>query len=349
MIHIDGIIFSLQAHGGISVYFRELLQRLAADRVPTHVSMFPPLRTQADVLRRSSAVPAISWSESACRTLERYRRAPAWKSAHVFHSTYYRRSADPRVPTVVTVHDFAYERCVSGVKRWVHSAQKFAAIRAAQSIICISESTRDDLLEFVGLRPGQRLHVIYNGVGEQFRPLGAQPSANTLPFVLFVGVRGGYKNFDLLLKALALCPDVQLRCVGGGPLRADELAHVPASVGARVRHLGQVSDTRLNELYNEALCLAYPSAYEGFGIPVLEAMRAGCPVVSVACKAVLEVGRDALLVAEPSAEGLAAQLMAAGAERGRQSRERGLELSRGFSWERHYQQTVEVYRELGTN
>jgi mannosyltransferase len=89
---------------------------------------------------------------------------------------------------------------------------------------------------------------------------------------------------------MELLPDFELHCVGGGPLQPSELAGIPDSVIRRVRHVGFVDDETLNELYNQAVCLLYPSSYEGFGIPVVEAMRAGCPVVSVACKAVMEVG-----------------------------------------------------------
>ncbi len=196
--------------------------------------------------------------------------------------------------TVVTVHDFVYERYMNGPKKWVHVIQKNAAIRAAQAIICVSESTKQDLLHFVGINPDQSIHVIYNGVSDIFQPLDIVLSNS--PFILFVGQRGGYKNFNRLLDAMPYLPDYELHCVGGGAFRSDELKGISETVVRRVRHLGFVTDEVLNVLYNRAVCLAYPSSYEGFGIPVIEAMKAGCPVVSVDCKAVLEVGRDALSV-----------------------------------------------------
>jgi mannosyltransferase len=348
MIHIDGIIFSLQAHGGISVYFRELLGRLRSHQVATHLSTFSPMRADLGVLRSSDARIPFSASTAAARPLERYRRAGAVRGASVFHSSYYRRSKDARVPAVVTVHDFAYERCVPGIRRWVHSAQKFAAIREAQAIICISKATRDDLIDLVGVREDQRVYVIYNGVGEQFHALGSRRSHEGCgpPFALFVGVRSRYKNFALAANALAHVPELELHCVGGGPLTPHELDSFPAAVRQRVKHLGHVDDERLNQLYNQAQCLVYPSAYEGFGIPVVEAMRAGCPVVSIRCKAVLEVGGDALLVADAQSEALADAMRAAASARGDAARLRGLQLSQEFSWDRHFTQTLAVYRDV---
>ena len=226
-------------------------------------------------------------------------------------------------------------------------AQKHSAIRAAQAVICISEATRADLEQWVGVRPGQQVHVIPCGVGEVFRRL-PQLSAPPRPYVLFVGARSGYKNFRLALQALALLPTLELHCVGGGTLRAEELAEVPHAVRARVRHLGHIDDESLNHCYNGAVCLLYPSSHEGFGIPVLEAMRAGCPVVSIACKAVLEIGGDALVVAASDARALAEAIDSV---RDQQRRSAivaaGLAIAGRYSWQMTHERTLQVYRSLG--
>ncbi|MDT9001257.1 glycosyltransferase family 1 protein [Paucibacter sp. APW11] len=353
-LHIDGIIYSLQRQGGISVYFNELLARLWRDKSALTLTLESPL-LQGDISTRQLGAPACTICSRPARRLERYRSARVEvgvRSPTVFHSSYYRRPENSAQPSVVTVHDFAYERLQSGPRRWIHSWQKFAAIRQAQHVICISEATRDDLLEYVGIRADQTLHVIPNGVSETFRPLNAAsvPTATT-PFVLFVGQRGGYKNFARLLQALSLLPaDIELHCVGGGALHEDELAGVAASVRARVKHLGYVDDEALNRCYNEALCLAYVSRYEGFGIPVIEAMRAGCPVLSVPCKAVIEVGGNALLICDDEAESIAAGIMCLTDQDERAKRRNaGLEVASGFGWERTYQATRAVYRALGTD
>ena len=227
----------------------------------------------------------------------------------------------------------------------MHSAQKIAAVRSAQVVVCVSQTTLDDLNEIVGLRPGQRALVILNGVSQSFQPLA--PEAPVRPFVLFVGQRSGYKNFTLALRALAFLPDLELLCVGGGPLEQAELAAVPAALSRRVRHVGYVYDDALNRLYNQAQCLVYPSRYEGFGIPVVEAMRAGCPVVGIECRAVLEVGGDALVVApdEPQAFAEAITQTADSSYRAKKIF-LGLAKAAEYSWERCYSETRSIYREL---
>lgn len=341
-ITIDGIIFSLQRHGGISVYFRELLQFLAARQQPVALTLEPPLI-------QSAPAQATSVTERPARTLERYRRARVAASARVFHSSYYRQPARAGLPTVVTVHDFIYERFRRGPARWVHMAQKHAAIRSAQAVICISESTRQDMLHWVGEIPGQQVHVIHNGVSPSFHRLadGAAP-AGAAPFALFVGERRGYKNFGLALQALERLPGIDLHCVGGGPIAADELAGVPAATAARVRHLGYVTDAALNEHYNRALCLLYPSRYEGFGIPVVEAMRAGCPVVCIDCAAVLEVGGDALVIAQAEPAALAEAVLRIAEPAARTAMiQAGMRIAQRYDWARTHEQTLAIYRQLG--
>jgi mannosyltransferase len=339
---IDGIIFSLQRQGGISIYFHKLLEHLKLQS--THATLLLEHPARQDVGGYGTRVSVIG---RRARLLERYRSCRVSAGVSVFHSSYYRLPSIINMPSVVTVHDFVYERYAKGPKRWVHMHQKHAAIRAAQAVICVSEATRQDLIEFIGEIPGQTVHVIHNGVSEIFRPLSlAQTPA---PYVLYVGERRGYKNFKLLLAAMEFLPDLELHCVGGGDLRAEELVAAPASARHRIRHLGFVTDEALNEHYNRALCLVYPSSYEGFGIPVAEAMRAGCPVVSTRCKAVLEVGGDALTVAadtDPCA--LAdAVLRLSNVEYRNQVVSRGFEISRHFSWDRTHEGTLDVYRSLG--
>jgi mannosyltransferase len=343
-IVIDGIVFALQRHGGISVYFRELLARLHRDAEPMLLTLDGALQQELP------SDGALALLHRPARRLERYRpcRIPDDLAPAVFHSSYYRRPSRRELPTVVTVHDFAYERTVDGPRKWVHSAQKFAAIRDAQTVVCISDATLADLQELVGLRAGQQVRVIHNGVSEAFHPLAAAPAERA--FVLFVGQRRGYKNFSLALQALALLPDVELHCVGGGPLQAAELAAAPQAVRERVRHAGFIGDEQLNRLYNQALCLVYPSRYEGFGIPVAEAMRAGCPVVAIDCKAVRETGGDALTVSANDPRALVDAIESVvGSERRALVVSRGKAVATRYSWEATYRALLAVYRELSSS
>jgi mannosyltransferase len=340
MVCIDGIIFSLQRHGGISVYFLKLLETLRRHSVETSLILEAPLKQ--DVLDETAAFSI----RREARLLERYKKCQVPESASVFHSSYYRRPNRKNLPTVVTVHDFIYERYQHGLRKWVHTAQKNAAIRAAQAVICVSETTKQDFLELVGETPGQEIYVIHNGVSSAFHKRAIDPAP--IPFILFIGQRGGYKNFKLILEAMSFLPDIELHCVGGGEINADELEAVPYSVACRVKHLGFVTDDELNIIYNRALCLAYPSSYEGFGIPVIEAMSAGCPVVCTDCKAVLEVGREALTVAyDNNPESMANAILSTTSFERLSLIQKGISVSHDFSWEKTHRQTLDVYRSLG--
>ena len=339
-IVIDGVIFSLQRAGGISVYFRTLLKTLGHNRLETSLILEEPLQQSI-----ADEANILSIRREA-RLLERYRDCRLPENTSVYHSSYYRRPNRKNVPTVVTVHDFIYERYQHGLRKWVHTTQKNAAIRAAQAVICVSETTKQDLLELLGKTPGQEIYVIHNGVSSVFHKRAMDPAP--IPFVLFIGQRDGYKNFKLILEAMSFLPDIELHCVGGGKIHTDELEAVPYSVACRVRHLGFVTDEELNIIYNRALCLAYPSSYEGFGIPVIEAMRAGCPVVCTNCKAVLEVGREALTVAyDNDPESMAKAILSTTSFERLSLIQKGISVSQDFSWEKTHRQTLDVYRSLG--
>jgi mannosyltransferase len=342
LIQIDGIVYSLQRHGGVSVYHRELAQRLQRDGRSALLSLVTPNHgAWADWPPGSVRV-----EERPARPLERYRPFPCDPQATVVHTSYYRVPSDPHVASVVTVLDFVHERFRKGPALWVHSLQKNHAIRKARMVICISETTRRDLERFVPGLDGARVRVIYVGAGEDFSPIPT-PHA-TRPFVLFVGKRWGYKSFRLVLHAMADLPGWDVVCVGGEAQRGGELDEASPEVRARVHMTGVIDDVSLNRLYNQAACLAYPSAYEGFGIPVLEAMRAGCPVVSTGCASVQEVAGGAFLAVpqhDPAALARAClETLAPG--RREELRQAGFAAARPYTWERCYQETVVAYDEI---
>lgn len=341
MITIDGIVFSLQRFGGISVYFLELLKYLEDGNYNFNLVLEQPI-IQANTLMNESNHAICNSS----RFMERYRNCRTPTGCSVFHSSYFRKPNKSNALTVVTVYDFVYERYMHGLKKWVHSTQKYSAIREAESIICISDSTKDDLIKYIGVRPSQKVYVTHLAASEAFQPIAND--SNVKPFILFVGQRAGYKNFKLLLLSMSYLPELELHCIGGGAFKSDELKGVDEAVARRVRHLGFVNDSELNVLYNTAACLVYPSSYEGFGIPVIEAMKAGCPVVCVDCKAVLEVGGNALTVVYGDDPRVMADAILSTLTSNRLIIiKNGFKVSSSYSWEKTHRKTFDIYRNLG--
>lgn len=331
----DGIVFSLQSIRGISVLFTEIISRLPPESYElVGVRPAPP-----------ATLPTATYAYREPRRLERYRRARFSGRAEIFHSTYYRLPAERSPAVVTTVYDFVYERFASLPQRVVHGAQKRAAIAGADRIICISESTRNDLLEFVGNAYRDRAVVVPLAAASSFHRL---VGTSTLPQILFVGTRGPHKNFRPVVDALATLYDLSLLCVGGGPFTTEERTLLDLKLPGRYRAAGFLSDAELNLEYNRSLCLAYPSLYEGFGIPVLEAMRAGCPVVAVNASSIPEVAGDAaILVDRGDADEIRAAIESLVVVANRDALVgRGLARSAGFSWDETYRRTVAVYEGL---
>lgn len=343
MVCLDGIIFSLQQTGGISVCFQELFKRVVARGLDAEMLLFDKA-AEARVGGHSEYI-----RQYRRRFQERYRACEVQAGTSLFHSSYYRVPTGGKIPVVTTVHDFTYERFNSGIRRWVHSTQKFNAIRKASAIICISHHTRKDLLELVPEIDERNVHVIYNGVGTAFHPVNdADGVPGRRPYALFVGSRVYYKNFLAAVEALAHVPDTELVCVGGGTFSGEELALLEKKLPGRYRHRGAISEAELNLLYNRAQCLLYPSSYEGFGIPVLEAMSAGCPVVALNASSIPEVAGDgALLLASAEPELLMTAIQqTADADIRNVLRHKGFRQASRFSWDESFIQTLAVYEQV---
>jgi alpha-1,3-rhamnosyl/mannosyltransferase len=235
------------------------------------------------------------------------------------------------------VHDLAVLRHPDAFNRWSRLYGPRVVPRvleAAHLIIAVSDFTKRELVELLDV-PEDKIRVVPNAVDEQFTSEG--PSAEG-EYVLAVGTLEPRKNLERLVEA-ARRADVELRVVGARGWGRVEIR------GNGVRWLGEVSDTELARLYRGAQCFAYPSLYEGFGIPVLEAMASGVPVVTTRGSAMEEVadGAAVLVDARDPAE-IAAGIERAAAERDRLV-VRGLERARAFRWESVAAATVAVYRE----
>lgn len=337
MIIYDGVISLIQKTGGATVLFEEIYKRLIRDNIEFKVAEYD---------KNKITFPHIT---STPRIMERYRdfRTSTLKNIapSVFHSTCYRIPNKPIAPVVTTVHDFTYEKVIGGVKSFVHSIQKNRAIRNSNHIICVSQSTKNDLLEYLPWAKEKKISVIHNGVSEEYY---CKANATTENYVLYVGLRVGYKNFDSLVKSLTRHKDLTLCCVGGGAFTRNELNLLNKYLPGRFYHSGYISTSKLNDIYNSAFCFVYPSKYEGFGIPIIESMRAGCPVISVKNSSIPEVaGNAAILVDSGSPEELEEAIgMMFNSETRKSCISKGIIQSMKFSWESTYSNTIKVYQGL---
>ena len=239
-------------------------------------------------------------------------------------------------PAVVTIHDLSFEHDPSlmGAKdRFVFKRVVPRAARKAQRVLTVSERTRRDLRELYGV-PDARIVVTPNGVDPVFTPSNSVSHGD---YVLLVGAVQERKN---PLAALAAAESAGLPLIVAGPAKDAELARELERRGARIA--GYVAQDELVELYHGAACLIQPSRYEGFGLPVLEAMACGTPVVAVPEPALREVAGDAAIWAEEGELG-------DGIRRAVADRERlvaaGLERARCFTWAETARRTLEVYEQ----
>ncbi|MHB1223859.1 MAG: glycosyltransferase family 4 protein, partial [Gemmatimonadaceae bacterium] len=275
-------------------------------------------------------------------------RAAAAAGAQLYHCPSPRAPLTRgRLPVVVSVHDLTVVRDPKTMSRWnaVYSRATLGRVLAtADRIIAGSADTANDLDRLMGI-DGARVRVVPHGVDNDFFGAPAGPPPVDGPYVLFVGTPEPRKNLPRLVEAMA-----QLRAHG----RVERLV-VVGSAGwggeqlGREDHvlaLGRVDDATLRALYAHASCLALPSLHEGFGLPALEAMAAGCPVVAARAGALPEVcGNAAVLVDPLSVQSIASGIEVA-IEDGETLRARGWARAAEHGWERAAAALVTVYREV---
>ncbi|MBI2856788.1 MAG: glycosyltransferase family 4 protein [Chloroflexi bacterium] len=265
------------------------------------------------------------------------------------------------LPFIVTVHDLermCFPFAAEDPSARVDLNLDASAIKRADHIIAVSENTRRDLVKHLGV-PTDRITVIHNGVDHSvFKPNGT--GLLPFPYILYVGSERPRKNLETLLAAFAQLKkrpgfsDLKLVKVGG-PGRSDAFRAATLQVirklglEGEVVFVGQVTDSELSAYYSSARALVYPSLYEGFGLPILEAMACGCPVVTSNISSLPEVAGEAALFVNPrERQDLAramARILSDGAVR-RQLIAKGRERSGRFSWARAAEATAAVYRRV---
>jgi len=369
----DGVIYHLQSKGGISRLFSEILPRMCEADDSLHISLLTQgrLRQVLPQHRRIThrSIPNIEcylrprriWKPFIPAAKRLMRKLWSGQGAgKIWHSTYYTMPEKWDGYTVVTVHDMIFERFpdfYDGLSADRFREKKRRCIQEADAVICVSETTRQDVHHFYGL-DSDSIYVVPHACSDVFRQLGQGEGRlgmpTTQPFLLYVGARNRYKNFDAMIQAYSVWSrrkDVALVLVGGRPWSADEEQRL-AELGIQDRKhiLVDVDDETLCQLYNQALGFVYPSLYEGFGIPLLEAMACGCSVIASRIPSTIEVAGECPIYFDATEVDDLVNAFDIALSEGRNSGrvQAGLERVRFYSWDKTAAQTLEVYRAVCT-
>lgn len=360
----DHQVFSLQNVGGATRYFYELMRYMAtAPNVEAELFLglnrpaypFHELPADRGKVRRFpvSMGPGL-WSYAVNEALE-LGFAPFTGRFDIYHPTYFRCLPTVRARRIViTNHDCTYEQfphLFRDAALVIRSRRTLLA--KADKIICSSEDSRRTLLKFHSVDPGQTC-VVHLGLNHLPRlPQAARElrSRTRRKFLLYVGVRNFHKNFGALLQAYnesRLYEEYDLLALGGGPLSRDESKTI-ASMGltGAVICFPSVDEHLLAEAYASAALFVYPSLAEGFGMPPLEAMAAGCPVAASNVSAIPEVCQDAPFYFDPyDIDSIASALLKGVTE----SDDRSCAIAKGkrvaarYSWQKCGEMTLAAYR-----
>ena len=358
-VAIDEQIFAIQYFGGISRLFAELSKQFTTDEsvdvrmLPLDVPVVNRYLLDDPRLRQALRVSAAHNSYTA---LGRYflTRRPSDK-VDIIHNTFYLPhglTGFRGARRVVTIHDMIPEMLPQTRRRLDFITLKRRYVDAADHIICVSENTKSDLVRIYGT-PNAPITVIHHGVDPMFRPGVERPPGLPSRYLLFVGNRNQYKDAPALIRAFARIsseyPDLSLLFIGGGSLTRRE-RHLVRSLSLEGRvHQFALPDGLMPAIYGNAEVCVFPSRFEGFGLPALEAMACGTPTVLASSSALPEVGGDAAVYFTPGDDQELSDRIrdiVRDAAWRRDLSEEGRRRAARFTWKRCAEDTASVYRSI---
>lgn len=357
----DGWMFSAQKAGGISRYFQNLISRLPENCFPHLITKGKPNVNFPNrfQIKNYSYQPFRPGKMSNQIQKIYFEYAFFRANPDIIHPTYYqtlihKEFGKINIPMVITVHDMIHEIKKELAQRNFLEIieQKKKAILTAEAIICVSENTKKDLLDYYSISE-DKIKVTHLAANLSIAlSYGEEPVPDN-PYYLYVGSRAGYKNFQSLLYAFAnvisCSPEVQL-CVVGAPLKDHENELISKlKITNNIIHYSFPSDQHLAKLYRCSIGLVYPSLYEGFGIPPLEAMACGTVAIVSNRSSLPEVVGNAGILFDPESITELADIMLQLID---SPTERDYWIAKGktqaqcFNWDKTVSQTLEVYRSL---
>ena len=366
----DHTAFQFQRYGGISRYFYELITRLST-KEDVEISLFHGLHineyTLSEHKQNFDSYWGYKWKykKPAAKYIslifaipnrilfDNYMRS---SDVTIYHPTYYMKGLkqNRKAPIVITVYDMIHELYPDQfIDSWFVIKAKKRAISLANVIIAISENTKKDLVRIYDV-PESKIKVIYLASSLQSsNPISIDELKKEhgikRPYILYVGDRRTYKNFKVLFDSYInnLSDDFDLICFGGGKFKNNELKNINNRTKNSMIQLNG-SDDLLASLYKHAFCFVYPSLYEGFGIPPLEAMSMGCPVIASNASSIPEVVGDAAILFDPSSKNELIDAIESLCDESKRNDliKRGFEQEKKFSWDKMASETLAIYKSI---
>lgn len=365
---VDGSVYRFAPSGGAFVYLNELFKHF-----PTHpdleIELVTPSGTELpknfaapSASVSTGPVPTLSWFPNGKikellrpikRGIERlFWRKRAKGQATIYHSVWYYPFPDTKIPSIVMVHDLISEKFPELYPTQMHSQMnqsKHESINKATHFIAVSECTKKDLVEMYGVDP-KKVDVVYHGVDHQvFFPL--QNRTTAAPYFLYVGGRLNHKNFERFAIAFGESETFSTHRVicAGFPWSAEEKEFLKKNgLTEKISLIESPTTEKLRDLYQNAEAFVFPSLYEGFGIPLIEAMACGTPVLCSNTGPMPEIAQKAALYFDP----LSVSEIRTALEKSTQPqyqkalRKAGLERARAFDWQKTSEGTLQVYRKV---
>lgn len=363
-VFYDHQIFTFQKYGGISRYFFELMKFFKGTKSITIATPFifsyNYYITDNKIIRHMKFLPRTEF-RGKHRLISLFNKMSSMsklkkQDCDIFHPTYY----DPyflkyigNKPFVLTVHDMIHEKFREMFKRQDKTSEyKRLLVKKATMIIAVSENTKKDLIDLFGIDES-KIEVVYHG--NSMLPKSDLKINIDIPknYILFVGLRDGYKNFNRFIRAVSSLliknKELFVVCAGGGKFRIDERALLEQLDISKQVVQYDVNDNILAYLYKNASVFVFPSLYEGFGIPVLEAFASNCPLVCSNTSSLPEIAGEGAIYFDPYSEdsiknaiikvledtNLRNNIVKAGGER-----------LKNFSWEKTAIKTKRIYEKI---
>ena len=353
-INYDHQIFSNQNFGGPSRYFVELIKELI--NLKNQPVVIAPFHQNIYLAEISSKFKKDFFFKIGKKNLLT-QKINDLVSNYIFgknnydlyHLTYYNKCFDTKKPKTITVYDLIHEKFMDEFD--LKSLPKKKVFSNIDHFFCISNNTKNDLMDYYNIDE-KKITVTY--LANSIKNYNSLKNNSKKPYFLYVGSRKRYKNFKIILESYSKLPEIMenfdIICFGGGKFLKEEIEYMnQLSIDLNKVHYKDGSDEVLSSLYTYSEALIYPSKYEGFGLPILEAMSLGCPVISSNTSSLPEVyGHAALTFSPESIEDLMQCLIKITTNDDLKKKliSKGYKREKEFSWKKCALETSSVYKSL---